>query len=125
MPTLRWLGERRVMSVPLTVIVPPVGCSKPAIMRRVVVLPHPDGPRNDTNSPRSAARLKSSTAATSPNRFWTPVSSRKAMGLLVLLAGAGDGDAVPRTASEQGDEAHRDPGQGEADQGHRGLLVGR
>ena len=78
-PTLRWLGARRVMSTPLTVIVPPVGISKPAIIRRVVVLPQPDGPRNDTNSPRSAARSKFSTTATSPKRFWTPVSSRKAM----------------------------------------------
>ena len=78
-PTLRWLGDRYVMSVPLTLMVPAVGCSKPAIMRRVVVFPQPDGPRNETNSPRSAARLKSSTAATSPNRFWMPDSSRKAI----------------------------------------------
>ena len=59
MPTLRWFGGRWVMSSPSIVIVPAVGCSKPAIMRSVVVLPQPDGPRNETNSPRSAARLKS------------------------------------------------------------------
>ena len=47
------------MSSPSIVIVPAVGCSKPAIIRSVVVLPQPDGPRNDTNSPFSAARLKS------------------------------------------------------------------
>ena len=39
-------------------IVPEVGISKPATMRRVVVLPQPDGPRNETNSPRSTARSK-------------------------------------------------------------------
>jgi hypothetical protein len=35
-----------------------------AIRRRVVVFPHPDGPSNTTNSPRSTARLKSRTAGT-------------------------------------------------------------
>ena len=32
-------------------IVPEVGGMKPAIMRSVVVLPQPDGPSSDTNSP--------------------------------------------------------------------------
>ena len=59
-PTLRWFGgsvgdvrRRRSMMRPA------VGFSKPAIIRSVVVLPQPDGPRNETNSPFSAARLKS------------------------------------------------------------------
>ena len=41
---------------------PEEGSSKPAIMRRVVVLPQPEGPRNVTNSPRFTYRLKSDTA---------------------------------------------------------------
>src|SRR5687768_13820041 len=123
MPTLRWFGARWVTSVPSIATVPAVGRSKPAIMRNVVVLPQPDGPRNETNSPRSAARSKCWTAATSPNRFWMPLSSRKAMGLLVSLASAGDRDSAARTAPEQRDEAHGDPRQPEADQGDRGLLV--
>ena len=32
---------------------PSSGCSKPASMRSVVVLPQPDGPSRDRNSPRS------------------------------------------------------------------------
>ena len=112
------------MSLPSIVIWPVVGCSKPAIIRRVVVLPQPDGPRNETNSPRSAARLKSRTAATSPNIFWMPVSSRNAIVVVDSLAGAGDGDAGAGAATEDGDEAHRDPRQPEADERHRGLLVG-
>ena len=36
-------------------------------MRSVVVLPQPDGPRKETNSPRSAESMKSSTAAKAPN----------------------------------------------------------
>ena len=59
MPTLRWLGFSRVMSLPATTILPAVGSSKPATMRSTVVLPQPDGPRNETNSPGSTSRLKS------------------------------------------------------------------
>ncbi len=62
MPTFRRFGALFVMSTPSTVMVPAVGCSKPAIIRSVVVLPQPDGPRNDTNSPRCALRSKFSTA---------------------------------------------------------------
>src|SRR3954465_1452093 len=111
------------MSAPSTVIRPAVGCSNPAIIRSVVVLPQPDGPRKDTNSPRSAARLKSSTAVTPPaNRFWIPVSSRNAMGRSALLAGAGDGHARARSPPDDRDDAHRDPREREADQWHRGRL---
>src|SRR5262245_35025795 len=124
MPTLRWFGGTHVMSRPSIVISPAVGFSKPAIIRSVVVLPQPEGPRNDTNSPFSTARLKSMTAAVSPKYFWTPVSSRNAMRLLAALAGAGDGDLAARAAPEQGDEAHRDPRQAEADERDGGLLVG-
>ncbi len=56
MPTLRWLGRRRVMSLPSIRIAPAVGTSKPATMRSVVVLPQPEGPRNEMNSPRSTSR---------------------------------------------------------------------
>ena len=33
-------------------MLPAVGSSKPATMRSTVVLPQPDGPRKETNSPR-------------------------------------------------------------------------
>ena len=39
------------MSLPSIRIWPPVGRSKPAIKRRVLVLPHPEGPSNEKNSP--------------------------------------------------------------------------
>ncbi len=39
-------------------IAPAVGTSKPATMRSVVVLPQPDGPRNETNSPRSMREVE-------------------------------------------------------------------
>ena len=40
------------------------GCSKPAIRRRHVVLPEPDGPSIEKNSPLPTVRLTSSTART-------------------------------------------------------------
>ena len=40
------------------VIVPVVGVSNPAIMRSVVVLPQPLGPRNDTNSPQRDVQVE-------------------------------------------------------------------
>ena len=45
-------------------ISPASGRSRPASMRSNVVLPHPEGPRNVTNSPGSTCRLKSRTAST-------------------------------------------------------------
>ena len=42
---------------------PSVMSSSPAIMLRVVDLPHPDGPTRMTNSPSAMSRLTSSTAS--------------------------------------------------------------
>ena len=50
--------------------------SNPASMRSTVVLPHPDGPRNVTNSPASMRKLKSRTAATLRPRERTNVLLR-------------------------------------------------
>ena len=44
-------------------IVPEVGISNPATMRKVVVFPQPLGPRKDTNSPRW----------TESSKLWTTV----------------------------------------------------
>src|SRR5215210_8960409 len=112
------------MSLPSTVIAPELGCSKPAIMRSVVVLPQPDGPRNETNSPRSAARLKSSTATNSPNLFWTPLSSRNVMvPSSGMSSGACNLDPGARPATEERDRDHREPRQPEADERYGGGLV--
>jgi hypothetical protein len=42
---------------------PEVGVMKPAIMRMVVVLPAPLGPRKPSTSPGSTVKLRSSTAS--------------------------------------------------------------
>src|SRR5258706_2881905 len=50
--------------------------------RNVVVLPQPDGPSSDTNSPSAISRLKSSTAAMPVKFFASPRSETVAMSLL-------------------------------------------
>ena len=66
---------------------PDVGVSNPASMRSAVVLPQPEGPRKDRNSPARIDRFRSSAARTSPKRFVTPRSS--AIGLAVAVADGG------------------------------------
>src|SRR5262245_66588608 len=48
-------------------MLPPVISSRPAIIRSVVVLPHPDGPSSTTNSPSWMESDTSLTASTVPN----------------------------------------------------------
>src|SRR6516162_11469124 len=57
------------MSTPSSRIWPWVGCSKPAIMRKVVVLPQPEEPSSEKNSPAGMWRLIPSTAFTAPKRL--------------------------------------------------------
>ncbi len=66
-----WAGSPET-SAPSMLIAPVVGSSKPAIIRRVVVLPHPDGPSMVKNSPSPISRSISLTATKSPNAFDTP-----------------------------------------------------
>src|SRR5690554_1139846 len=75
----RALGGRSVTSSPPRRICPSVGCSNPAIIRRSVVLPHPDGPRRTRNSPSSDLMSTPSTATTSPNSLRRPRTSRSAI----------------------------------------------
>jgi len=60
------------MSRPVSSTRPMSGSSNPAIIRSEVVLPHPDGPSIEKNSPRPTVMVTSSTATVSPKRFVTP-----------------------------------------------------
>ena len=62
----RFRGGKPVMSSPATAMCPVDGATKPAIIRRVVVLPHPEGPSSVRNSPSRTDRSSGSTAAVSP-----------------------------------------------------------
>ena len=54
------------MFFPFRSISPDVGISKPAIIRSVVVFPHPDEPRMVRNSPRATVKERSRITAVSP-----------------------------------------------------------
>ena len=69
MLTLRLCGGVCAMSTPSSRIWPSVGRSNPAIIRSVVVLPQPEGPSSEKNSPGGMSRLMPATAVKSPNRF--------------------------------------------------------
>src|SRR6202011_1570319 len=68
MPRSRERGGTRMprpgddTTLPPMAISPPVGCSRPATQRSVVVLPQPDGPSSTTISPAGTAKLTPSTA---------------------------------------------------------------
>src|SRR6516225_1587961 len=59
----------KVTSSPSSRIFPNEGSSRPAIMRSVVVLPQPDGPRRTKKSPSATVKDASCTAVKSPKRF--------------------------------------------------------
>src|SRR6516225_4411786 len=107
-------------SLPSINILPLVGSSKPAIIRRVVVLPEPDGPSIEKNSPSYTSRstpatattgnvpLESTTFATrrpwssSPKRLTTP--SRRTATVRDPISGTG-GDAGLGTGGVTGSAA--------------------
>src|SRR6478672_12895559 len=68
MPMLRRRGGTKtpasgeVTTRPPILIVPPVGCSRPATQRSVVVLPQPEGPSRTTISPAGTTKLTPSIA---------------------------------------------------------------
>src|SRR5580698_4179246 len=53
--------------MPLTDNEPEVGCCKSAITRSIVVLPQPDGPMKETNSPLAICKLTFDSASTLPS----------------------------------------------------------
>src|SRR5688500_18782191 len=64
------------MSSPARTMRPVSGCANPATIRRVVVLPQPEGPSSEQNSPGRTSRERSSTARTSRKDFLSPSSTR-------------------------------------------------
>ncbi len=56
-----------------------VGASNPATILSTVVLPQPEGPRKETNSPFSMVRSKSFTTRVGPKAFSRCERSRKPM----------------------------------------------
>src|SRR5580765_7825986 len=75
---------------PIT-ISPESAFSRPATMRRIVLLPHPDGPSRTRNSPSATRNDTSLTASTLPNRLTRCLIRTSAIApfLRLLLEGAG------------------------------------
>src|SRR2546421_2750274 len=101
MLTSRLFGGTFVTSWPCSGITPWVGSSKPAIIRIVVVLPQPDGPSREKNSPSRMSRSIPATAVITSPRAWnsltTPDSSmagRAASSPAQLRVSAALADAV-------------------------------
>src|SRR3954469_1669972 len=78
--TGRRFGGTRVTSSPWSRIRPSSGTSKPAIIRKLVVLPQPLGPRSEKNSPSAIESETSFTAATLPKPLVTPSSAIATLG---------------------------------------------
>src|SRR5215468_3049409 len=89
MPSWRWSGgTNRPLAASLTTrpamaMVPVSLRSRPATMRKVVVLPQPDGPSSVTNSPCSTERSMASTALISAK--CRPTACRVTLGTAVRL----------------------------------------
>src|SRR5215471_7260508 len=79
MPSPRLAGFTARRSRPSSRIAPPLGSTKPAIICRVVVLPQPDGPSSETNSPFSTPSERLSTARCEPKRLLRFSRTRKLM----------------------------------------------
>ena len=126
MLTSRLCGGVLVTSSPPTRTVPEVGSLKPAIIRSVVVLPHPDGPSREKNSPLAMSRSRSSTTVEPPKILVRPRSETDGVvpvGVLVsVLTSVASGDQVQagRPAAEQagkGQGGHDQQGGAEQHQG--------
>src|ERR1700693_3452160 len=125
------LGDERTL--PSTRTSPPSGSSNPAIMRKVVVLPQPDGPSRHTNSPWLTVKSIASTETTPAYRFVSLSRSRRAIASIVVETSETSWQSVGRWECAEG-PAH--PGGArfiaaersaldnvDGDPAERGLLV--
>src|SRR5688572_18493394 len=108
-------------------ISPPVGCSKPASMRRSVVLPQPEGPRREKNSPRLIAKETPSTAATVPKCLDTcliSITSPPFCAISDISRGTGRHAAPPQQLGQY-DKDGREQEDAGAEGQHARELVGK
>src|SRR3569833_189183 len=121
MPTLRWLGLSGVTSLPSMTIRPEVGPSKPATMRSTVVLPQPEGPSSEMNSPCSMPRSKPLTTTFWANCLRTSLICRNA---IAPLPRASCALGLFLCRADHVDQAHAGPGHQEGDDRQGRRLIG-
>src|SRR6478736_6191578 len=85
------------------VAVPAVGRSRPRIIRIVVVLPAPLGPRKPVTTPGSMTQVKSSTARVRPNTLVSPDNSI----IVVIVSARLRDDQVGRRTHTRGIRVRR------------------
>src|SRR5262249_1668835 len=90
----RSFGGTSLTPSPSTAISPPVISSSPAIMRKVVDLPQPDGPTSTTNSLSAMSRSMALTASTSSYFLMTFRSVTCAIYSTLCRAGGQSGNVV-------------------------------
>src|SRR6478609_6788216 len=73
------------MSRPAMRTRPAVGVSNPAIIRRMVVFPHPLGPSRESISPARTLKLQPCTASTAPKLFDRSISSTASIACLPAM----------------------------------------
>src|SRR5215210_1776482 len=108
----RSIGWTSLTTWPPIRMSPPVISSRPAVRRRTVVLPEPEGPTKTQNSPSAMVRSSSSTATVPPGKiFVTPLKRSSAIALSTSVCVLGDQVAVPERAALRrpplGREVHR------------------
>src|SRR6266851_3726634 len=122
-------GERSLTTLPPMRISPEVGVSRPAIMRKRVVLPEPEGPRKTRNSPSRVSRFTLLTAPSCPS-LNTLVRSRVSTTAMVApcyfhLAKIRLYSSSAALAAFSGVSSPRDLGEhGGNDPGFEGLVDG-
>ena len=89
MATSRYLGKTSVTSLSPSSTWPESAASRPAMIRKPVVLPQPDGPSRTRNSPGATSMSRSLTTWLAPNHLLRPrIDSRWARGAAAHRIGA-------------------------------------
>src|ERR1700686_4473490 len=95
---------------------PALASGNPAMMRSVVVLPHPEGPSRTSSSPSATSSEKSSTATNSPKRLLTrsslTVAIRPALSRSLPLHDLGEIDESISDQKPGADDRDLDGGHG-------------
>src|SRR5262245_24629481 len=93
---------------PLNVISPASALSRPAMMRRAVVFPQPDGPRSEKVSPRSSSSERSCKRGCLPKDFLRPFSDRDdvATGSLSVLRADAETEIAREDRDADGQHEH-------------------
>src|SRR5690606_36112945 len=123
METPRLAGGRCVTSLSPIQMLPEVTSSSPAISRRMVDLPQPDGPTKTRNSPSAMSSSTFRMTSVLSNRLVTSFSRPPAIALSLYRAGRETGHQPPLEDQDEGDERHRHDDRGCHDVPPRQLVL--